>query len=418
MHRSLVLATTLVLVLASTALACLWDRDTPQDEAIGIPEVVAVLTGRFERNPPLYYEMRLTRVRERLQDHPEELAAYDDAGVACDRLGRSDEAVSWMEQKRRQMETRELPESERREQLYRYHANLGTFIVHRWFRNGADRTKLAEVEDARRHIAGAIAINPGAHFGREKYQLRILDWILQPWEMSASEKQTRDELPNLLGWSFQDIYGENTEPGEAREAVQGLAGLVVLGNAWESVDVFHALNVALQRDSIGFERGREGGRNTLAYFAWLRCRELIDSGRRSILPGAPTGKSLKAMLPAPDFDKPELLLDGEFARLRAEADAWHVARTEFMLGRLKTERHPDTDPDFWDGYVATPAPKLAAQSVPGAYQARVESIRRKSLAIFVIVLLLIAGFGGWLSWRAWVRGKSKPTDASLRTNAG
>ena len=65
----------------------------------------------------------------------------------------------------------------------------------------------------------------------------------------------------------------------------------MLGNAWESVDIFHALNVALQRDSLGYERGREGGRNTLAYLAWLRCRELIDAGKGSMLPDAPKGEA-------------------------------------------------------------------------------------------------------------------------------
>ena len=81
--------------------------------------------------------------------------------------------------------------------------------------------------------------------------------------------------------------------------MRGLAGLVVLGNAWESVDIFHALNVALQRDSLGYARGRDGGRNTLAYFAWLRCRELIDAGKGSMLPDAPKGEALKALLPGP-----------------------------------------------------------------------------------------------------------------------
>ena len=34
----------------------------------------------------------------RVQVRPE--FTYDDAGVACDRLGRGDEAISWMERKR------------------------------------------------------------------------------------------------------------------------------------------------------------------------------------------------------------------------------------------------------------------------------------------------------------------------------
>ena len=80
------------------------------------------------------------------------------------------------------------------------------------------------------------------------------------------------------------------DPKEADDAIRGLAGLIVLGNAWESVDVFNALDVGLQHDSLGYAKEREGGRNTLAYLAWLRCRELIDSGKSSILPDAPKGK--------------------------------------------------------------------------------------------------------------------------------
>ena len=293
MKRTLT-ALVLLLGLPLSVAACLWDRDTPADEAKGMPEVVAVLTGRFERNPPLFYEMRLARVAAHLQSHPEDLAAYDDAGVACDRLGRGDEAIAWMEKKRAQLEELDASRPEVKEQRYRYHANLGTFLVHRWARQGADRAKIDEVKAARDEIARALEINPNAHFGREKYQLQALEWIIDPPKAEGSQ-----DLPNLLGWSFDDIYGQQTDPKEADDAVRGLAGLVVLGNAWESVDVFHALNVALQRDSVGYERGREGGRNTLAYLAWLRCRELIDAGKGSMLPDAPKGEALKAMLLGP-----------------------------------------------------------------------------------------------------------------------
>ena len=55
-------ALALLLGLPLSVVACIWDRDTPLDEARGLPEVVAVLTGRFDRNPPLFYEMRLEHV--------------------------------------------------------------------------------------------------------------------------------------------------------------------------------------------------------------------------------------------------------------------------------------------------------------------------------------------------------------------
>jgi hypothetical protein len=390
----------LLLGLPLTVAACLWDRDTPADEARGMPEVVAVLTGRFERNPPLYYEMRLARITAQLQNHPEDLAAYDDAGVACDRLGRGDEAIAWMDKKRARMEMERLDPSdaEGKEQQYRYHANLGTFLVHRWARQGADRARISEVKAAREEIARALEINPNAHFGREKYQLRALEWIITPPPAASSQF-----LPNLLGWDPFDIYGEQTGPEEADEAVRGLAGLIVLGNAWESVDVFHALDVALQRDSRGYARGREGGRNTLASLAWLRCRELIDAGKGSMLPDAPTGESLKASLARPDFVDAENILAPVFRKLRAEADAWQAARTAFMMSRLKQGRHPDTDKSFWQGYSEAPAPGLPAQSIPDAQAARMKMRMRLTALVVIGVPVLAIGLLVSSGVRAWKR---------------
>ncbi len=385
MKRTL-MALVLTLGLPLSVVACLWDRDTPADEAKGMPEVIAVLTGRFERNPPLFYEMRLARVQAQLQNHPEDLAAYDDAGVACDRLGRGDEAIVWMNTKRGQLERLDETRPDVKEQRYRYHANLGTFLVHRWVRQGGDRTRIDEVKAARDEIAKALAINPNAHFGREKYQLLALTWIVDPPKVEGSQY-----LPNLLGWSFGDIYGQETDPKDADDAVRGLAGLVVLGNAWESVDVFHALNIALQRDAVGYERGREGGRNTLAYLAWLRCCELVDAGKNSMLPDSPKGEDLKSLLYRPDFTKPDSLLDPAFVELRAEANAWHTARTAFMTKQLKAGRHPDTDSTFWNGYTEQPAPGLPTKSVPDTFKTWMKS--REQLAWTIVIAVPVLGLG-------------------------
>jgi hypothetical protein len=400
----------LLLMLTLPVAACLWDRDTPANEAKGMPEVVAVLTGRFERNPPLFYEMRLVRVAAHLERRPGDLAAYDDAGVACDRLGRGDEAISWMARKLARLEKLDASLPDVKEHRYRYHANVGTFLVHRWARQGADRTKIGEVKAARDEIAKALEINPNAHFGREKYQMRTLEWIVNPPTVEGSRS-----LPNLLGWSFDDIYGQHTDPKEADEAVRGLAGLIVLGNAWESVDVFHALNVALQRDSLGHTRGRDGGRNTLAHFAWLRCRELIDAGKGSMLPDSPRGDALKALLPRPDFVKADVLLDPAFRKLRTDANAWHAARGEFMTRRLNEGRHPDTDPSFWNGYIERPAPSLPRKSVPDAYNAWQRSRQRLTLGALVSVPVIAVGLAVGLKVvrsRVARRREFHPTDVT------
>lgn len=61
------------------------------------------ISGRFDRNPPLHYEMRIRRVRGELAESPDDLALHDDIAVAFDRLGKSDEALKWIERKRRRM---------------------------------------------------------------------------------------------------------------------------------------------------------------------------------------------------------------------------------------------------------------------------------------------------------------------------
>src|SRR5690606_7771900 len=94
----------LILLCAPPLAACLWDYDTLAQESAGMPDVKAAIVGGFPRNPPLYYEMRLERVTRLLADNPDDLDAYDAAGVACDRLGRADEAIVWMAKKLEAME--------------------------------------------------------------------------------------------------------------------------------------------------------------------------------------------------------------------------------------------------------------------------------------------------------------------------
>jgi hypothetical protein len=346
--------------------------------------------------------MRLERVTALLKTHPENLEAYDDAGVACDRLGRGDEAIAWMNQKREQLDRLEATRPQVKEQLYRYHANLGTFLAHRWVRQGGDRAKIDDVKRSRDEIAAALAINPNAHFGREKYQLRVIEWILNPPSASGS-----GDLPNLLNWDPR-AFGALAEPKEADDAVRGLAGLIVLGNAWESVDIFHALNIALQHDTLGFRKDPDGGRNTLAYLAWLRCRELIDSGKGSILPDAPKGAELNARLPKPDFLEAAGLLDPVFEKQRVAADAWQKTRTEFMVRRMNEGRHPDTDPEFWTGYAELPAPGLPTKSVSTYYHERMELRQRLYLAALVgVPALAISFFVGLAVLRSRRAGRRK-----------
>ncbi len=372
-HRAIVPVIAAV-ALFSTAMvpsqACLNDRDTDSlaDENRALPGMVAVITGRFERNPPLYYRMRIDRIAKEFRHHPADLPLYDDIAVAYDRLGDSGRAMEWMAKKRQQLEAHSpqlpgaplvrLPES-----WYRYYANTGTFRVHRWLRDGADRKRIAAVKQARAEIAKAIAIKPDAHFGRETYQLQVMDWIVAEGRLKGNPDH--GELGDFL-------VEKNKQP-----IAEGLAGLVVLGNAWESVDVF----MALEKDLIKSKSA------VLAYLATLRALELAKAGKKSLLPARfiDADRSIeqrietrigRVQLPARER------LTAKYSELRTEADAWQKARATFMMQRLAVGRHPDTDPTFWNGYQPEPAPSLSTGAF-AEWRDKTVTVANISLAIAI-----------------------------------
>jgi tetratricopeptide (TPR) repeat protein len=333
-YRATLLA---ILTLASgSARACLNDRDTLANEANRMPDVLRAITGRFERNPPLYYQMRIDHVAAELKADPTKLSDYDDIAVANGRIGQDDAAIDWIDRKKLQLLKLNASDPAVKDQWYSYYANIGTFYIHRWARAGADRSHIGEVDTARGYIQKAIDINPDAHFGREKYQLMVMNWICD-----------RDD--ETLGRYLRDA-GVSTA-ADRKAAITGLSGLVVLGGAWESVDVFDALAELLDREFWSSSR--------LAYFAELRCDELIDSGHRSMMTGGFIGGDLKQELAAYTHVRPDPDDLHMFRVLRAEADRWQKARTDFMMARLIQGRHPDTDQRFWSGYHETPPPHIA-----------------------------------------------------------
>lgn len=316
------LAIVLCVAASTPCSACLWDDDTLRTEAKGLPGIAEILTGRIERNPPLYYEMRLERNTALLATDPDNLDAYDNAAVSADRLGRGDEAIEWMAKKRAALDRSPNPEHE-----YRYLANLGTFHAHRWIRSGADREDMADLETARDLIAQAIELNPDAHFGREKYQLLAIRWILEAPDLSEIYS-----YPTFLSMPDSEIDIERR--ANANAAIEGLSGLVVLGNAWESVDVMRAMTSALTY----------GDQHNLAKLAELRAAELERMGKMSFHPQ--WGPQIRFRSFMPDAGR-RAKVEGWFRKARAEADSWRAAREQYMLAKLQAGQHPDTHPEFW-----------------------------------------------------------------------
>ncbi|HEY3330867.1 MAG TPA: hypothetical protein VGK19_12640 [Capsulimonadaceae bacterium] len=324
-----------IFLATAPANACLNDRDTLAEEIKGLPEVTQIITGRFERNPPLYYKMRIKRLQSEIPAHPDVLNNYDDIAVALDRVHRDDEAIRWEERKRGKLVALKVSATDpaTKENWYRYYANCGTCWVHRWLGRGADRKRIAEVKTARNMIAKAIAIKPGAHEGREKYQLLAMDWIIKAPMKLDYPGAPASSKPTLRNVSLGEFILDEQRNYDG--AIRGLSGLVVLGSAWESIDIFSALS-----SSFDMEHGR------MEDFAYMRCVELRLKGARSLMDSRQTPEPTAAD-PWKPFDKDAV---NTYKYLRAEADAWQVRRTTYMTTRLQAGRHPDTDPSFWSDW--------------------------------------------------------------------
>ena len=177
----------------------------PDGTALRMAMVHDVLHERFVRHGRAWYEERNRQSEETLQrleeagqaGTTEHLDALDDLAVGLERLGRSSDAAEVMRRKLElQAEVEESwwqsppdppksgvaqrPLGDAEQALYRTYANLGTFLMH-----DAYPKALAGEDSARRsmyegleYIRKAIAVNPGAHFGRETWQVVAASFIL------------------------------------------------------------------------------------------------------------------------------------------------------------------------------------------------------------------------------------------------
>ena len=341
-------------VLSLAVSACIWDSDTIDDELRGLPESVDLVTGRWYRHGADYYRARLEKLPERLKASPDDLEAYDDLAVAHERLGDREAAIRVMEDK-----GIALRGKTNKEHLYRYHANLGTFYAH------SGRLEAAAIE-----IDRALVVNPEAHFGRERFQLDAIRYV-----MAALKDRSLWKRSNFLSWAGYEITGisharvhlvpshtEKVRPTKTvdwKEAYTAVAGMLrygglegaelyrVLGDlllarndlnlAWYSyqhaVERNHPASVEIRAALLAIEEHwRYGGMTTVptmddyrsvraAADRWLahfheREREALAKGRNPAEP-----ETLKEIVKSANRAEPLSVLPGPRMRIAFQADA-------------------------------------------------------------------------------------------------
>lgn len=144
-------------LIPSAVMACLWDYDTIFMERQRFPTTLEVITGKFLRHTSAFYEWRIADRAKRLETTPNDLSLYDDMAVAYDKLGQHQLAIETI-----------LKKEAIEPGMYETLANLGTFHIH-----------AGNLERGVELLEQAIRVKPDAHFGREKYQVLLVKYVLQ-----------------------------------------------------------------------------------------------------------------------------------------------------------------------------------------------------------------------------------------------
>lgn len=215
----------LVVLVPTPLAACLWDSDTLaehrklEEESEQFSTVVLnLITGKFRRHSPAMYEWRIVDRKKRLIEEPENVALYDDLAVAYEKTGQTDLAIETI-----------LKKDKIRPGLYETHANLGTFYIH-----------AGRLEEGLKEIEKAIEINPDAHFGREIYQILLVEYVLSKTTdgnlqlpmSSDSEMGSTDDFGSYVLRSRRRgaTWTDDEFRKESENAIEGILGMMRFGN--------------------------------------------------------------------------------------------------------------------------------------------------------------------------------------------
>ncbi len=294
----------LVLGLSAAALPCINDLDTKRIEKETRFDVRSMVAGRYEVNPPVYFEMRVERLKKEIAKGTSDPNLYDDLSVAYERLGKTDEAIKVINQKLK------LKNKFTSEDSYKFHANLGTFLAHKALAAKSGEPDKTLLKEALNHLEKAVKINPEAHFGREAAQIELV-------------RALAEGLP-------EPKYFEHSD--KTKNAYFGLA---VMGAAQESPDVWvlaarHSTYRQSDRQLI-YERINNFPEEKDFIFPALE-REFTEGSNADLTA------------------KERLAVEELVGALMDNGERFQANREKFILSRAEEGRHPDTDPDFWDGY--------------------------------------------------------------------
>jgi len=397
-------AAVLSVVMTTVALACLWDSDTLQMERLRFPGALEIITGKFVRHSRAYYEWRVTDRGQKLNQTPGEPALVDDLAVAYAKLGRPAEGIALLE-----ISLAARPDR------YETLSNLGT--LHFFAGN------LGQSKD---YIRRALAINPNAHFGREKYQLLLTEYVEQSqrgeWGVMSSEYRTPSEGGVIL-IGFADYVLRHSEVGrddvperlnaaqqtEIRAAARGVLGMMHFADH-QSPILLEALGDLLLTGKLSDDAAQHAAR------AYLRAAQFADNPDAAARFRVMAKESLAVQEKV--YFRP---LQESLAKEVAAADEWFAAIAANEARWIRDGK--DVDREFAAAYYQTLEQIMAAsmaESRPAPSTSWYDSFRSQidrgqfvSLA-FAFVLAPIIAFAATFLGVYWLRTRRQRTATSSK----
>lgn len=334
MRRLCISIVAIVAVLFSPGgtFACLWDYDTLLMERRKFPGVVELISGKFLRHSPEFYEWRIRDRTEKLKNDPNRLDWYDDLAVAYSKTGNHKKAIEIIQQK-----------DKLKPGLYETEANWGTFLLFdgQW-------------EEALKHVNRALEINPNAHFGREKYQALLIEYViprlndgkpqLPLWSVKlpiTERKFDGSEVTTSRGESFHAFlvrrFGDEFKRDEAIQAVLGMMHFA----DYRSPILLEPLASLVTHYKLGIDGQR------LASRAYLRASEAVDDPLIR-------GEYLTAAESILELQVGEMIANvkAAFHDEVREADAWYANLRDAELDWIGDGK--DADAEFLRRYPVEP----------------------------------------------------------------
>lgn len=327
----------LVAVMATSVTACLWDYDTLEMERQRFPSALELITGKFLRHSQELYQWRIGDRTRRIEQSPKPVL-FDDLASAYDKVGDHAQAIEIM-----------LGKAKQYPGLYETHANLGTFYVH----SGQLEKGLVELEKA-------IAINPDAHFGRERFQIHLVKYILSrsdqfppPLPLKNEEAAERDDFAAFV-LNAEGGLTSGKEQAVIKDAVKGVLGMMRFGH-YDSPILLEALGDLLRHGEL------ENSAN-LAARCYLKASFEVSSEESKEAYRKYAAHSLRWQTPGKGESRQIKLNEVEWQLKKEikEADAWfaQIANDE----RNWIKQRVDVDHAFSEKYYQEPKPLGA--SVP------------------------------------------------------